>query len=55
MTVEYLFPLLPAPKPSGDMNVLVDTVFYSYETDNLEMLTNDNEEKFLLWFGILKI
>ena len=52
MTVEYLFPLLPAPKPSGDMNVLVDTVFYSYETDNLEMLTNDNEREIpvMVWY-----
>ncbi|NLL92230.1 MAG: hypothetical protein GX222_07445 [Ruminococcaceae bacterium] len=41
----YLFPFNPAPKPSGEMPVLTDRVFYSYKSDVSKMLTNKDERE----------
>ncbi len=45
MTFRYLFPLTPAPKPSGNEKVLTDTIFYSHESMFPEMLTSEKERE----------
>ncbi len=47
-----IFPRHPAPKPTGDMVVLTDAVFYRYESGLTDMLTHDNEREITIkvWY-----
>ncbi|MGI6072262.1 MAG: alpha/beta hydrolase family protein [Lachnospiraceae bacterium] len=41
----YVVPLTPSPEPTGENKVLTDTVYYRYESDIAEMLTDGNERE----------
>lgn len=45
MAFKYIVPLTPAPKPSGDREVLTDTVYYRHKTELPDMLTSDHERE----------
>ena len=45
MAFKYTIPLNSAPKPSGDREVLTDTIYYSHKSALPEMLTSDNERE----------
>lgn len=52
MAFKYMIPLTPAPKPSGDREVLTDTIYYSHPSEFPEMLTSDHEREIpvSLWY-----
>ncbi len=41
----YIIPLQPAPKPTGNMTVLTDTIYFRYQSELSEMLTHGNERE----------
>lgn len=45
MAFRYVVPLTPAPKPTGEKEVLKDTIYYKHESKYPEMLTSDNERE----------
>jgi len=45
MAYLYIVPRHPAPKPSGEKDVFVDTIFYRYESSIADMLTHDKERE----------
>ncbi len=45
MTFLYLFPLFPAPRPTGDQEVLTETIFFRHVSEFPEMLTSETERE----------
>ncbi|NLD49719.1 MAG: prolyl oligopeptidase family serine peptidase [Clostridiaceae bacterium] len=45
MALQVLFPLMPAPQPTGSCDVLTETAFYQYTTEISDMTTNGNERE----------
>lgn len=52
MALKVLFPLTPAPQPTGTYDILTEEAFYQYTTDNSEMATHGNKREVpvKVWF-----